>query len=609
MTYIRNFSIIAHIDHGKSTLSDRILEYTRTIEERKMQEQVLDSMELERERGITIKMQPVQVAYTPQERDDLEHQEYILNLIDTPGHVDFSYEVSRSLAAVEGAVLLVDATQGIQAQTIANVYLALEQELEIIPVVNKVDLPHAQVSEVKQEIVNLLGVDFGEILEVSGKTGQGVPELLDRIIRDVPAPRCPVGDGQECQQAPLRALIFDSAFDSYKGVIAHIRVVEGSINRLDKIHMLAKKASGEAIEVGIFTPHPARTDTLEAGMIGYVATGLKSAEHVRVGDTCVLEKDHEHLLPLDEYKEPRPVVYASVFVHSAEDYPTLREALEKLQLADSSLTFEPEAKEALGKGFRCGFLGMLHLEIVTERLTREYDLDLVVSTPSVSYVIEYTDGSQERIYSASDYPEPSKIEQVYAPWVKLDIMLPSEFMGGVMDMMQRRKGEFLNTRYITEDRVVLEYNVPLSKIIVDFYDTLKSITSGYASLNYEELPDRPSDVTKMSILVAGDQVEALAQIVYKDEAHQEGKRIVSKLKDTLPRENVAIPLQAALGGTIVARETIAAYRKDVTAKLYGGDRSRKDKLLKKQKEGKKRMSSQVKVDIPKNVYIDILKQN
>lgn len=612
MTHIRNFSIIAHIDHGKSTLSDRILELTETVESRKMQDQILDSMDLERERGITIKMQPVQVKYpVPADlRHEFDHEDYIFNLIDTPGHVDFSYEVSRSLAAVEGAVLLVDATQGIQAQTIANVYLALDQDLEIIPAVNKVDLPNARVSEVKAEICELLGVEPESILEVSGKTGQGVDALLRRIIRDVPAPRCDVGesDHPQCKDKPFRALIFDSAFDPYKGVIANIRVVEGTLNRHDVIKMLAKKQDAEALEVGIFTPSPLRTDVLEAGMIGYVATGLKTVQQVRVGDTIVRLPEGADLAPLAEYNEPVPVVYASLFVESAEDYPTLRDGLEKLQLTDSSLVFEPESKEVLGKGFRCGFLGMLHLEIITERLRREYGLELVISTPSVSYTIHYTNGEVHKIYSASDFPDQSRIEKVMEPWVKLEIMTPSEYIGGVMDVMQKRRGEFLNTRYVTEERAVVEYEVPLSKVIVDFYDVLKSVTSGYASVNYEPIADRSAEVVKMDIWVAGDVVEALSLIVYKDEAHQEGKRIVAKLKQSLPREQYAIALQAAIGGTFVARETLSAFRKDVTAKLYGGDRTRKDKLLKKQKAGKKRMSQHAKIYIPKEVYLDVLKQ-
>lgn len=608
MNHIRNFSIIAHIDHGKSTLSDRILELTETVEQRKMQDQLLDSMELERERGITIKMQPVRVRYVvPQEmHGQFEFDEYQFNLIDTPGHVDFTYEVSRSLAAVEGAILLVDATQGIQAQTIANVYLALEQELEIIPAVNKVDLPNAQVDEVKSQICELLGVEPEEILEVSGKTGQGVPELLQRVVQNVPAPVCEGED--DCLKKPFRALIFDSAFDPYKGVIANVRVVDGQINRHDAIKMVAKQEEAEALEVGIFTPSPLRTDVLKAGEIGYIATGLKDVDNVRVGDTIVRIPEGADAQPLAEYKEPRPVVYASIFVETADEYPTLRDALSKMKLADSSLYFEPESKEVLGKGFRCGFLGMLHLEIITERLKREYGLELVISTPSVSYTIHKTNGEVEKIYSATDFPEQSRIEKVMEPWVKVEIMIPTDYVGGVMDLMQKRRGEFINTKYITEERAVVEYNVPLSKVIVDFYDTLKSITSGYASVNYEPIDDRSAEVVKMDIKVAGDDVEALSQIVYKDESHEEGKRVVHKLKQTLPRQQFSMALQAAIGGTIVARETISAFRKDVTAKLYGGDRSRKDKLLKKQKAGKKRMAASAKVHIPKEVYLDVLKK-
>ncbi len=597
MQYIRNFSIIAHIDHGKSTLSDRILELTQTVEKRKMKAQLLDSMELERERGITIKMQPVKVKYTTQ------GQEYTLNLIDTPGHVDFSYEVSRSLAAVEGAILLVDATQGIQAQTIANVYLAIDQDLVIIPVVNKVDLPHARVTEVKQEIIELLGVEESEILEISGKTGQGVPELLDKIIEEIPSPIT-----NSAVSNDFRALIFDSAFDSYKGVIAHIRVVDGDISTADTIKMIAKKQEAQALEIGVFTPQMTKVDVLSAGMIGYIATGLKDVENVRVGDTIVKFPEGQELKPLAEYMEPIPVVYASIFVESTEEYPILRDALNKLQLSDSSLLFEPESKEALGKGFRCGFLGMLHLDIVTERLRREYDLELIISTPSVAYIVEQTNGETYTIYSASDFPDNTKLARILEPYVRLEIMTPKEYIGAVMDLLQKRRGQFINTKYIGEDRAIVEYHIPLAKVIVDFYDVLKSITSGYASVNYYPLPHQVADVVKLDIMVAGEPQEALSHIVYRDEAHDEGKRIVHKLKNSLPRQQYAVALQSAIGGTIVARETLSAFRKDVTAKLYGGDRTRKDKLLKKQKEGKKRMRDTAKIHIPKEVYLEVLKR-
>jgi GTP-binding protein LepA len=596
MNHIRNFSIIAHIDHGKSTLSDRILELTQTVEKRKMKEQLLDSMELERERGITIKMQPVRVQYTYQNID------YTLNLIDTPGHVDFSYEVSRSLAAVEGAILLVDATQGIQAQTIANVYLALDQDLVIIPAVNKVDLPHARVAEVKQEICELLGVQEDEIMEISGKTGQGVPELLQRVISEIPSP-----DTRGSVDTMFRALIFDSAFDSYKGVIAHIRVFDGKINSADAIKMLAKKQEAQALEVGIFSPQMVKKEYLEAGDIGYIATGLKDVENVRVGDTIVKYPEGHDLPPLAEYNEPVPVVYASIFVESTEEYPILRDALHKLKLSDSSLVFEPESKEALGKGFRCGFLGMLHLDIITERLRREYELELIISTPSVSYTIEQTNGEIYTIYSASDFPDSTKLSRILEPYVKLEIMTPKEYIGGVMDMLQKRRGQFINTRYIGEDRAIIEYSMPLAKVIVDFYDVLKSATSGYASVNYYPLPYQETQVVKLDIMVAGDPQEALSHIVYRDESHDEGKRIVHKLKQVLPRQQYAVALQASIGGTIVARETLSAFRKDVTAKLYGGDRTRKDKLLKKQKEGKKRMRDTARIHIPKEVYLEVLK--
>jgi GTP-binding protein LepA len=597
MQYIRNFSIIAHIDHGKSTLSDRILELTHTVEKRNMKAQLLDSMELERERGITIKMQPVRVKYTYQ------NQEYILNLIDTPGHVDFSYEVSRSLAAVEGAILLVDATQGIQAQTIANVYLAIDQDLVIIPVVNKVDLPHARVSEVKQEICELLGVQESEILEISGKTGQGVLELLDKVIIEIPSPQTNSSNPKD-----FRALIFDSAFDSYKGVIAHIRIVDGEIHTADAIKMLAKKQEAQALEIGVFTPQMTKLDILSAGSIGYIATGLKNVENVRVGDTIVKFPEGQELKPLAEYLEPVPVVYASIFVESTEEYPILRDALNKLQLSDSSLVFEPESKEALGKGFRCGFLGMLHLDIITERLRREYELELIISTPSVAYTVEQTNGEIYTIYSASDFPDNTKLARILEPFVRLEIMTPKEYIGAVMDLLQKRRGQFINTRYIGEDRAIIEYQIPLAKVIVDFYDVLKSITSGYASVNYYPLDPQEAQVVKLDIMVAGESQEALSHIVYKDEAHDEGKRIVHRLKESLPRQQYSVALQASIGGTIVARETLSAFRKDVIAKLYGGDRTRKDKLLKKQKEGKKRMRDTARIHIPKEVYLEVLKR-
>lgn len=608
MNHIRNFSIIAHIDHGKSTLSDRILEMTQTVEQRKMRDQLLDQMELEQERGITIKMQPVKIEYKPSQVliDELGVEKYIFNLIDTPGHVDFTYEVSRSLAAVEGAILLVDATQGIQAQTIANVYLALDQDLTIIPAVNKVDLPSARVDDVKEQICQLLGVEPGEIFEVSGKTGQGVPELLEEVVRQVPAPSCE-SEG-ECTDAPFRALIFDSHFDSYKGVIAHVRVVDGKVKGQDKIRMFAKAEIAGALEVGVFRPFLSETGELKAGEIGYIATGLKDAEGVRVGDTIIAEPKVPGIEPLAEYKEPIPVVYASIFPESTEDYNTLRDALIKLKLQDSSLTFEPESKDALGKGFRCGFLGMLHLDIITERLKREWDLELVISTPSVSYRVIKTDGEEMMVYSPSDLPEPNHIETIYEPWVKMEVMTPNEYVGAVMDLSHKSRGEFVDTEYLSSDRVNMKFHMPLAKIIVDFYDQLKSATSGYASTSYEPIEERSAEVVKMNILVAGDNFEALSQIVYKDEAHEEGKRVVHKLKESLPRQMFTVALQAAIGGKIVARETLSAFRKDVTAKLYGGDRSRKDKLLKKQKAGKKRMAANSKITIPKEVYLDVLKK-
>jgi GTP-binding protein LepA len=596
MHNIRNFCIIAHIDHGKSTLSDRILERTGTISEREMRDQLLDSMDLERERGITIKMQPVRIGY----------KGYELNLIDTPGHVDFNYEVSRSLAAVEGAVLLVDATKGVQAQTVANLYLAIDQDLTIIPAVNKVDLPNARVEEVKAQIVHLLGCEPEDILEVSGKTGQGVEILLDEIITKIPAPE----HTQKLQdsQHTLRALIFDSNFDSYKGVIAHIRVFEGEVRKNQKLFMLAKKEEADALEVGVFRPQMDSTGILEMGQIGYIATGLKDVGKVRVGDTLVLYQDKEITQPLTSYKEPTPMVFASIFPESGEDYPILADGLEKLRLTDSSLTYEHESKDALGKGFRCGFLGMLHLEIISERLEREFGLKLVISTPSVSYRLKLTNGEEYYIYSPSDLPDQNLIEVVYEPWVKMEVITPAEYLGGIMELMSKNRGEYKNTDYLTEDRVVLGYEIPLSKVIVDFYDQLKSVSSGFASVSYESIGDREADVVRMDILVAGELVEALSQIVYSNEAFEAGKKIVHTLKNHLSKQQFTVALQAAIGGKIVARETLSAYRKDVLAKLYGGDRTRKDKLLKKQKAGKKRMASRGKVHIPKEVYLQVLKK-
>jgi GTP-binding protein LepA len=598
---IRNFCIIAHIDHGKSTLADRLIEMTHTVEDRKMKAQLLDQMDLERERGITIKLQPVKMEYV------YEGKDYILNLIDTPGHVDFTYEVSRSLAAVEGAILLVDATQGIQAQTIANLYLALDQNLVIIPAINKIDMPSAMVEEVEQEIMDLIGCEREDILKISAKTGENVDKVLARVIKEVP---CPTGD----INAPARALIFDSYFDSYKGVVAQVRIVDGEIKAGDEISFLGSKAESEILELGIITPELKKKDSLKTGEIGYIATGLKEVGRCRVGDTITnlhsaFEENIGKIKPLPGYKEVRPVVFASVYPIDGADYPALRDALDKLKLNDASLSFEPESSTALGRGFRCGFLGMLHLEIVSERLTREYDMNLVVTTPSVSYRIVRKTGEEETIFSPAGLPDPNYISEIQEPWAKLEIVLPENKVGSVMQLAENSRANYKSTSYLSKDRVILTYEAPLLNIIVDFYDNLKSISSGYASMSYDPIGFRVGDLIKLDILIAEDRVEAFSRIVPRAEAHTEGKKIVEKLKKVIPRQNFSIAIQAAISGKIVARETIQPFRKDVTAKLYGGDVSRKNKLLDKQKKGKKKMKAIGKVDIPQEAFLSVLKKN
>jgi GTP-binding protein LepA len=599
---IRNFCIIAHIDHGKSTLADRLLELTKTVEMRKMKEQLLDQMDLERERGITIKLQPVQMHYTYQ------GTEYMLNLIDTPGHVDFHYEVSRSLAAVEGAILLVDATKGVQAQTLANLYLAIEQGLEIIPVINKIDLPNAQVEKTKKEIVHILGAKEEDILLASGKTGLGVQAVLERVIERVPGPS---GD----EEAPLRALIFDSVYNTYKGVVAYVKVVDGSVKRDDVLHMLGTEKEGVTVEVGLFHPNLVATDVLRAGDIGYVATGLKAVADCRVGDTVTWKKkdrDQTVVERLPGYKEIRPAVYASMYPVDGDDYTLMRDALDKLKLNDAAFTFEPESNQALGRGFRCGFLGLLHLEIIQARLEREFSLVPTITTPSVVYEMKIR-GEEKNIplYSPVDLPDPASIEAMYEPYVALSIVVPSEFLGNVMQLCQSIRADYKNTEYIDEERVLLSFEAPLMDVIVNFHDDLKSASSGYASMNYELIGYRESDVIKLDILVANEPVDAFARMVPKRDAHSEGKRVVEKLKEVLPRQNFAVALQAAIGGKVIARETIAAYRKDVTGYMYGGDFSRKKKLLEKQKKGKKKAKEmgQGRVSIPSSAFLAVLKKS
>lgn len=598
---IRNFCIIAHIDHGKSTLADRLLEVTQTVEKRKMKEQLLDQMDLERERGITIKLQPVQMHYL------YKGTEYTLNLIDTPGHVDFHYEVSRSLAAVEGAILLVDATKGVQAQTLANLYLAIDQGLEIIPVVNKIDLPNAQVEKTKKEIIHILGCKEEEIFTASGKTGQGVKEILEEVIEKVPAP---IGD----EETPLRALIFDSVYNTYKGVVAYVKVVDGTVKRDDILYMLGTEKEGTVVEVGLFHPQLVATDILQAGDIGYIATGLKEVAHCRVGDTVTWkprEKERVKAEPLPGYKEIKPTVYASFYPVDGDDYTLMRDSLEKLKLNDAAFTFEPESNQALGRGFRCGFLGLLHLEIIQARLEREFHMLPTITTPSVVYELQIR-GEKERtpLYSPADLPDPASIEAIFEPFVALSIVVPSEYLGNVMSLTQGIRAEYKNTEYIDEERVLLTFDAPLMDVIVNFHDELKSVSSGYASMNYDPIGYRASDVVKLEILVANEHIDAFARMVPKRDAYAEGKRVVEKLKEVLPRQNFAVAIQAAIGGKVIARETLSAYRKDVTGYMYGGDFSRKKKLLEKQKKGKKKAleMGKGKVSIPSSAFLAVLKK-
>jgi len=594
MTNLRNFCIIAHIDHGKSTLADRMLEITGTVEKRKMKEQVLDQMDLERERGITIKLQPVR----------MEYKNHSLNLIDTPGHVDFAYEVSRSLAAVEGAVLLVDSTQGIQAQTLANLYLALEQNLTIIPVINKIDLPAADVLKTEKEIIKLLGCRAEEIIRASGKTGQGVSEILQAVIDRVPPPK--EAPGQEF----LRALIFDSTYDEYRGVVAYVRIFEGHLKKGDRITLLATKAQSEVLEVGVFKPQYLAKDELKTGEIGYIVTGFKDVSECGVGDTVAWQKYSKETKPLKGYNEVKPMVFAGIFPREGNEFDELREAVAKLKLNDAALIYEPEHSEALGIGFRCGFLGLLHLEIFQERLKREYNLGLIVTIPSVAYKVLKKNDEELIIRSPQKLPDPSAIDNIEEPWVKLDIVAPKEYIGAILNLVQKKRGLYKNTEYIDETRVILHYEIPLAAILTDFYDKVKSASSGYASINYDFFGYRKADVVKLDILVAEDIVESLAMIVYADEAFRRGKEVVTTLKETLPKQMFVIKLQAALGGKIIAAERISAMKKDVTAKLYGGDVSRKKKLLAKQKKGKKKMEAHGKgsVEIPSDIFVKLLKR-
>lgn len=593
--YIRNFSIIAHIDHGKSTLADRLIEMTGVLSKREMEEQVLDNMDIERERGITIKSQAVRMKYKAK-----DGHTYELNLIDTPGHVDFNYEVSRSLAACDGAILVVDASQGVEAQTLANVYLAIDNNLEILPVINKVDLPNARPDEVKNEIEDIIGIPAQDAPCISAKTGLNVDEVLERIVTDIPAP---TGD----ENAPLQALIFDSIYDNYQGAIAYCRIKNGTVKVGDKIRLMASGKTFTVTEVGYFEPGSySPAESLTAGEVGYIAASIKSLSDIRVGDTITVD-DRPAEKPLSGYKKVNPMVYCGLYPVDGSDYENLKVALEKLQLNDAALEYEPETSAALGFGFRCGFLGLLHLEIIEERLDREFDLSLITTSPSVIYKVYKTDGTMVEIYNPADLPPADEISRIEEPFVQAEILTPKEFVGNIMEICQNRRGIYIDMKYLDTTRVTLIYELPLNEIIYDFFDKLKSKTKGYASFDYEIKEYRPSTLVKLDILVNGENVDALSFIVHKDSAYERGKKMIEKLKEVIPRQLFTIPLQAAIGGKIIARETISAMRKDVLAKCYGGDVTRKKKLLEKQKRGKKKMREIGNVEIPQEAFLSVLK--
>ena len=653
MNNIRNFCIISHVDHGKSTLADRMLELTGTVERREMKEQLLDQMDLERERGITIKLAPVRMVWSPSHSAEgrkskavdlplafspghsASSLEYILNLIDTPGHVDFAYEVSRSLAAVEGAVLLVDAAQGVEAQTLAVLYAALEHNLTIIPVINKIDLPAARPEETALEIVKILGCVKSEIILASGKTGEGVKQILDRIVKAIPSPKSanfqlPISNSQlnsndqllkhlnvensleiaklKIENLPLRALIFDSVYDEYRGVIAYVRVFEGKVKRGDHFNLMQIGSSGEVLEVGYFSPKLLPHSPLSAGEIGYIVTGFRDVSEARVGDTITL-KNNPADSPLPGYKEVLPLVFSSIFCADGADYPELKEAIAKLKLNDASLSFEPERSDALGFGFRCGFLGLLHLDIVRERLEREHNLSLVISSPTVLYQIKYLNdpGNLSRVSRPSDFPAPGTYAETLEPMVNLEVFTPKEFVGAIMEVVQRKRAEFKAMEYLDEERTILRYEIPLAEVIIDLHDQLKSVSRGYASMNYEISGYRPADLAKVDILIAEERVDALSFITHKSKTQSEGKRIVEKLKELIPRQNFEIKIQASVGAKIIAAERISPWRKDVTAKLYGGDVTRKNKLLEQQRKGKKKMRQIGRVEVPSDVFIQVLR--
>jgi GTP-binding protein LepA len=596
---IRNFSIIAHIDHGKSTLADRILELTKTIAPREMRAQVLDSMDLERERGITIKAQAVRVFYTAKDGET-----YQLHLIDTPGHVDFTYEVSRSLAACEGALLVVDAAQGVEAQTVANTYLAVESGLELIPCLNKIDLPGAEPERVGGEVAELIGGPAESILQISGKTGEGVPAVLEELIARVPPP---AGD----PDGPPRALIFDSEFDQYRGVIAYIRVMDGVFRKGEPIRAMAAGTEADIDDIGFFSPQMMGTDQLAAGEVGYLITGLKDVTLLRVGDTLTTRKSpggraSEATEPLPGYREVKPMVFCGLFPIDSDTYPDLRDALEKLVLNDAALSWEPETSDALGFGFRCGFLGLLHMDIVKERLEREYDLELLATMPSVQFDVTLSNGEQREVHNPSDMPDPGTIEEISEPMIRASVIAPKEFVGAVMELCQERRGEHAGLHYLSPERVQMTYELPLAEIVLDFFDQLKSRTRGYASLDYELSGMQPSDLVKLDVLLAGDTVDALSMVVHRDKAYEVGRTLTEKLRKRIPRQQYDVPIQAAIGAHVIARETVKAFRKDVISGCYGGDITRKKKLLAKQKEGKKRMKQVGRVEVPQEAFLAVL---
>ncbi|MDO5678124.1 MAG: translation elongation factor 4 [Propionibacteriaceae bacterium] len=588
---IRNFCIIAHIDHGKSTLADRMLQLTKVVDDRQMRAQYLDRMDIERERGITIKSQAVRMPWTKGD------ETYVLNMIDTPGHVDFTYEVSRSLAACEGAILLVDAAQGIEAQTLANLYLAIEADLHIIPVLNKIDLPNANPEKYAAELAGIIGCDVDDVLKVSGKTGMGVTELLDQVVEQIPAP---VGDAD----APARALIFDSVYDTYRGVVTYVRVVDGQLGHRERIRMMSTMGTHELLEVGVISPEPVKSDAIGVGEVGYLITGVKDVRQSRVGDTVTLES-RPATKDLGGYRHPNPMVYAGLYPIDGDEFNELREALEKLQLNDAALTYEPETSGALGFGFRIGFLGLLHMEIVRERLEREFNLSLISTAPNVVYRVVMEDGSEHQVTNPSEYPS-GKISEVYEPVVRGTILTPAEYLGTIIELCQNRRGVQLGLDYLSEDRIELRYQLPLAEIVFDFFDALKSRTKGYASLDYEPDGEQAADLVKVDILLHGDPVDAFSAIVHKDKAYSYGLAMASKLKELIPRQQFEVPIQAAIGSRVIARETIRAIRKDVLAKCYGGDISRKRKLLEKQKEGKKRMKMVGRVEVPQEAFVAAL---